>query len=121
MSRILVALTVAFFVMVERKFLGGVQLRVGPYVVGIMRLLQTVTDGVKLLTKSMGSAFMLLGRCVYLVCIVILAVSANVIVGFSLIVVRAYWFVYTVLQSGGKYGMLGRSRGIYIMVSLEMI
>lgn len=42
----------AFVVIVERKLLGGLQLRTGPLYVGFMGLLQTVVDGLKLLTKD---------------------------------------------------------------------
>lgn len=76
--------------MVERKFLGGVQLRVGPYVVGVIGLLQTLADGIKLLTKSVGSTFILMGGSIYLICIVIFAVSVNIMTGLRLIVIGAY-------------------------------
>jgi NADH:ubiquinone oxidoreductase subunit H len=48
----LLLLGVAFVVMIERKLLGGLQLRTGPLYVGFIRLLQTVVDRLKLLTKD---------------------------------------------------------------------
>jgi NADH:ubiquinone oxidoreductase subunit H len=45
-------LIVAFTVLLERKVLRGVQLRTGPMNVGLLGVLQTVVDGVKLLTKG---------------------------------------------------------------------
>lgn len=45
-------LRVAFLVMIERKLLGGLQLRTGPLSTRFIGLLQTVIDGLKLLTKE---------------------------------------------------------------------
>ena len=48
----MVLLLVAFLVLYERKLLGFIQERKGPNVVGIFRLVQTVYDGLKLLSKN---------------------------------------------------------------------
>jgi NADH-quinone oxidoreductase subunit H len=49
---ILLLLSVAFIVMIERKLLGGLQLRTGPLFVRFLGILQTVVDGLKLLSKD---------------------------------------------------------------------
>ena len=49
---ILLLITVAFFVLVERKVLGSIQRRRGPNVIGIFGLLQSVADGFKLFLKE---------------------------------------------------------------------
>lgn len=49
---ILLLITVAFFVLVERKVLGSVQRRKGPNVLGIFGLLQSFADAVKLVIKE---------------------------------------------------------------------
>lgn len=43
---------VAFTVLLERKLLGGAQLRTRPINVGWIGMLQTIVDGIKLLTKG---------------------------------------------------------------------
>lgn len=45
---------VAMTVMLERKILRRLQLRTGPIVVGWWRVLQTIVDRVKLLTKGVN-------------------------------------------------------------------
>lgn len=49
---VVLLLAVAFLVMLERKLLGGLQLRTGPLYVGVFGLLQTVVDGLKLMSKD---------------------------------------------------------------------
>lgn len=51
MITLIMLLSVAFLVLLERKLLGGVQLRTGPVNVGYWRVLQTVIDRLKLLNK----------------------------------------------------------------------
>lgn len=48
---LLVLLTVAFFTLFERKFIGLVHNRVGPNKIGLLGLLQPILDAVKLLSK----------------------------------------------------------------------
>lgn len=45
-------LIVAFTVLLERKILGGIQIRTRPLNVGYYGVLQTIVDRVKLLTKG---------------------------------------------------------------------
>merc|ERR1712157_28949 len=51
MGMLIILLSVAFLVLLERKLLGGVQLRTRPTNVGYWRVLQTVMDRLKLLNK----------------------------------------------------------------------
>ena len=45
-------ISVAYFTLVERKFMGSMQRRRGPNVVGFMGLLQPLADGLKLFAKE---------------------------------------------------------------------
>ena len=45
-------IAVAYFTLVERKFMGSMQRRRGPNVVGFMGLLQPLADGLKLFAKE---------------------------------------------------------------------
>ena len=51
-AMLLVLLTVAFFTLFERKFMGLIHSRVGPNKVSFLGLLQPILDALKLLTKS---------------------------------------------------------------------
>lgn len=53
-------------VILERKVLGGLQLRTGPIVVRWWRVLQTIVDGVKLLTKGVVGGKVVLCSGVFL-------------------------------------------------------
>lgn len=48
---LLVLLSVAFFTLFERKFIGLIHSRLGPNKVSLFGLLQPILDAVKLLTK----------------------------------------------------------------------
>tara|TARA_R110001592_G_scaffold275133_4_gene542173 strand:+ start:593 stop:886 length:294 start_codon:yes stop_codon:yes gene_type:complete len=47
-----ILIAVAFFTLLERKIMAGIQLRLGPNITGIFGLLQPFADGLKLLLKE---------------------------------------------------------------------
>jgi NADH:ubiquinone oxidoreductase subunit H len=61
-TNFIILLSVAFLVLMERKILGLSQIRVRPNVSGYFRILQTIFDRVKLLTKfsNLNSTFIYL-------------------------------------------------------------
>nr|CAQ68507.1 NADH dehydrogenase subunit 1 [Halocynthia papillosa] len=130
-------LLVAFLVLLERKFLGLTQIRMGPNVVGLSGVMQTIGDGIKLLLKR----FFFFGKMnfFFLMC---------PIIGFLLSVVHwlvmpipgLFWYlgcsvlftfavsgllVYVVLWAGwgsdSVYGLLGSVRGVSQMISYEVV
>ena len=45
-------LTIAFFTLLERKFMAAIQRRIGPNIIGFFGLLQPLADGLKLFLKE---------------------------------------------------------------------
>jgi NADH:ubiquinone oxidoreductase subunit H len=113
-------LGVAFIVIVERKLLGGLQLRTGPIFVGINGVVQTVVDGLKLLSKDVmwfgsaivGTGFLILSLLIYYVMYVDVLVV--------LVVVR-YFFMYGAMKSSNLYSLLGCYRSVVLMLSYDVV
>nr|YP_009466065.1 NADH dehydrogenase subunit 1 [Styela clava]CDM98921.1 NADH dehydrogenase subunit 1 [Styela clava] len=131
----MVLLLVAFLVLYERKLLGFIQERKGPNVVGIFGLVQTVYDGLKLLSKNTmlysGFFFVLIpiyGMIMSLlqwvfVPLPFLLVWVDYSILFTFII--SGLMVYVTLgcgwQSVNSYGVVGSIRSIAQMISYEVI
>lgn len=113
-------LSVAFVVLIERKLLGGVQLRTRPFFVGLFGLLQTVVDGLKLLIKDImwfggavaGLVFLLFSLVVYYVSFLDIVVVL-VLVGYS--------FLYGAIKSSNLYSLLGSYRYVVLLMSYDVV
>lgn len=139
-SLLAVILSVAFYVLAERKIMGSVQRRLGPNVVGIWGLLQPIADGVKALSKQ----FILPRRSDSTLFIIAPALALFLsLIGWSLIPFEflseqisdinmgilvlfaiGSFHVYSVILSGwasnSKYALLGALRSSAQMISYEV-
>jgi NADH-quinone oxidoreductase subunit H len=132
-------LAVAYLTLWERKFIGWVQIRIGPNRVGPLGLLQPVADGIKLLMKEIilpANA----NKGLYLLAPVIMimpAVAAWAVIPFSPHLVLAdinagllyilalssigvYGVIIAGWASNSKYAFLGAMRSAAQMVSYEL-
>lgn len=143
-----VMLLVAYLTLVERKFLGYLQVRVGPNRVGYFGLLQPIADGIKsffkediipnqadkpiyvlaplitFFTALSMFAVIPIGETVNLFGREIRLVIADIEIGllfiFALSIVGEFGVVLGGWSSGNKYGVLGSLRAAAQMISYEV-
>lgn len=109
-----IAVSIAFLVLVERELLGGLQLRTGPVNLG---KLQTVIDGVKLLTK--GSNINIVG-IIFIGSSFYLLSSSGLDMIFVLSVI-AISFLSMVMGSENIYAKLRRLRILMLVLTFEIV
>lgn len=88
-SYLFILLLVAFLVLIERKILRLSQIRKGPNIVGFYRLLQTIIDRIKLITKK----FILIKKNEFLL------FCFSPLINFFLALLNYYFFCFIFLKS----------------------
>lgn len=109
---LILLLSVAFLVLLERKLLGGLQLRTRPHNVGWFGVLQTVIDRLKLLNKP--SSINNKHSFSFLILIVILSYITNIYMLIVLILGGMVSIFLGVILRGNIYGKIRAFRMIIL-------
>jgi NADH-quinone oxidoreductase subunit H len=132
-------LCVAYLTLWERKFIGWIQIRIGPNRVGPIGLLQPIADGVKLLFKEIilptnaNKALFLLAPVAMLMPalaawavvpfapdVVLSDINAGLLYIMALSSMGVYGVIVAGWASNSKYAFLGAMRSAAQMVSYEL-
>jgi len=105
-------LSVAFLVLLERKLLGGVQLRTGPTNVRYWGILQTVMDRLKLLNKP--SAINNMYSFTFLVMILIIGFTSSYYMMIVIMLALMLLLLNRIILSSNTYSKIGRYRLIVL-------
>nr|BAJ21360.1 NADH dehydrogenase subunit 1 [Polyandrocarpa misakiensis] len=133
---LMLLLLVAFLVLLERKFLGLLQERKGPNIVGLYGLFQTVMDGIKLILKKnfmyYGSYYFgllpMLGLFLSISHFLVVPLPYTLVGGdftalytFVLMGLLVYVVLGCGYVSGSGYGIIGSVRAVAQMISYEVV
>jgi len=132
-------LAVAYLTLWERKFIGWVQIRIGPNRVGPAGLLQPIADGIKLLFKEIilptnaNKALFLLAPVLMIMPalaawavipfapeVVLADINAGLLYIMALSSIGVYGVIVAGWASNSKYAFLGAMRSAAQMVSYEL-
>ena len=132
-------LAVAYLTLWERKFIGWVQIRIGPNRVGPLGLLQPIADGIKLLMKEIilpanANKVLFLAAPVVMIMpalaawavipfapeVVLSDINAGLLYIMALSSIGVYGVIIAGWASNSKYAFLGAMRSAAQMVSYEL-
>lgn len=132
-------ISVAYFTIAERKFMGSIQRRRGPNVIGFLGLLQPLADGLKLFVKetilpsnSNVYVFLLAPLITFILSLIgwsVIPLSKTVVISdlnlgilylFAVSSLSVYGIIMAGWSSNSKYPFLGALRSAAQMISYEV-
>ena len=132
-------ISVAYFTIAERKFMGSIQRRKGPNVIGFLGLLQPLADGLKLFVKetilpsnSNIYIFLLAPILTFILSLIgwaIIPLAENLVISdlnlgvlylFAISSLSVYGIILAGWSSNSKYPFLGSLRSAAQMISYEV-
>ena len=132
-------ISVAYFIVAERKIMGAIQRRRGPNVIGFIGLLQPLADGLKLFAKEMIlpsnaniNIFLLAPALSFILSligwavipfsegIVICDLNLGILYLFTISSLNVYGILFAGWSSNSKYAYLGSLRSAAQMISYEI-
>ena len=132
-------ISVAYFTIAERKFMGSIQRRKGPNVIGFLGLLQPLADGLKLFVKetilpsnSNIYIFLLAPLLTFILSLIgwaIIPLAENLVISdlnlgvlylFAISSLSVYGIILAGWSSNSKYPFLGSLRSAAQMISYEV-
>nr|WPS93632.1 NADH dehydrogenase subunit 1 [Rhipicephalus haemaphysaloides] len=134
---IMVLLSIAFFTLMERKFLGYCHLRKGPNKTGFMGLFQPISDALKLFSKEMNKMFYM-NKTLQIISPILMilmmmmmwmifyftnnAMNLNMSLIFFLCIssLASYAILFSGWASNSKYSLIGAYRGFAQVISYEV-
>nr|UYL27178.1 NADH dehydrogenase subunit 1 [Rhipicephalus sanguineus] len=134
---LMVLLSIAFFTLMERKFLGYCHFRKGPNKTGVMGLLQPISDALKLFSKEMNKMFymnkfiQIISPLIMILMMMMMwmifyfsnnALNLNMSIIFFLCIssLASYAILFSGWSSNSKYSLIGSYRGFAQVISYEV-
>nr|YP_010308870.1 NADH dehydrogenase subunit 1 [Rhipicephalus camicasi]UMB51141.1 NADH dehydrogenase subunit 1 [Rhipicephalus camicasi] len=134
---LMVLLSIAFFTLMERKFLGYCHIRKGPNKTGIMGLLQPISDALKLFSKEMNKMYymnkfiQIISPLIMILMMMMMwmifyfsnnAMNLNMSIIFFLCIssLASYTILFSGWASNSKYSLIGSYRGFAQVISYEV-
>nr|AID18701.1 NADH dehydrogenase subunit 1 [Rhipicephalus microplus] len=134
---LMVLLSIAFFTLMERKFLGYCHFRKGPNKTGILGLFQPFSDAIKLFSKEMNKMFYMNKNLqiiapIFMIIMMImmwmifqfsntaLNLSMSIIFFLCISSLSSYSILFSGWASNSKYSLIGSYRGFAQVISYEV-
>nr|AGH19713.1 NADH dehydrogenase subunit 1 [Rhipicephalus microplus]UNO54411.1 NADH dehydrogenase subunit 1 [Rhipicephalus microplus]UNO54515.1 NADH dehydrogenase subunit 1 [Rhipicephalus microplus] len=133
----MVLLSIAFFTLMERKFLGYCHFRKGPNKTGMLGLFQPFSDAIKLFSKEMNKMFymnknlqiiapifmiimMIMMWMIFQFSNIALNLSMGIIFFLCISSLSSYSILFSGWASNSKYSLIGSYRGFAQVISYEV-